>query len=230
MIHAFYLAIQQLPDPALRNVLLRAMAGAAGVFILLCAILWGLLLRFDVSGIEALDWLIDLVGAMAVVVVAILLYPAAVSALVGMFIDQVAVAVERRHYPRLPPPRAQGLGEAAVTSLRYAAVAILVNLLALPIYLVLLFAPPLNIFVFYGVNGYLVGREYFELAAFRRLPPVGVKELRRANRAKLFLAGGITAFLLTIPLVNLAAPIIGMAAMVHILEKLRGDPRAGSAP
>lgn len=230
MFGAFAKAIRQLPAPALRSVVLRSMALAAGIFILLCGALWAAVLRLDlVAGLPWLNTLIDWTGALAVLVLAVILYPAAVSAMIGLFLEDVAGAVERKHYPHLPPPRALGLAEAAWGALRFALVALAVNILALPLYLAVLFVPVLNAFVFYGVNGYLVGREYFELAASRRLPPQGVRELRRAHSARVFLAGGLTAFLLTVPIVNLAAPIIGVAAMVHILEKLRHG-RAGSSP
>ena len=230
MIGAFVKAIAQLPEPALRSVVLRSMACAAGVFALLCGILWAVVLRLDlVSGMPMLNSLIDWAGALAILVLAVILYPAAVSALIGLFLEDVARAVERKHYPHAPSPRALGIAETAWSALRFALVAVLVNILALPLYLALSFVPPLNAFVFYGVNGYLVGREYFELAASRRLPPQGVGELRRANKARVFLAGSLAALLLTVPLVNLVAPIIGVAAMVHILEKLRHG-RAGSAP
>ena len=229
MLDAFAKAIAQLPDPALKRVVLRSMAGAAGIFALLCGGAWLAVLRLNVTDIPLLNAAVDVLGALAVLALAIILYPAAVSALIGLYLEEVARAVERKHYPQAPSPRAQGVAEAALGGLRFALVAIAVNLLALPLYLALIFVPPLNLFVFYGVNGYLVGREYFELAASRRLPPEGVRELRRANRVRVFLAGGLTAFLLTVPIVNLAAPIIGTAAMVHILERLR-RARAGSTP
>ncbi|MGQ0677644.1 MAG: EI24 domain-containing protein [Rhodospirillales bacterium] len=229
MIDAFAKAIRQLPDPALRRVAARSIAGAAGVFALLCGAGWFALAQLRLSEITLLNAAVDVLGALAVLALAVVLYPAAVSALIGLFLEDVARAVEREHYPQAPAPRAQGVAEAALGALRFALVAVTVNLLALPLYLALMFVPPLNAFVFYGVNGYLVGREYFELAASRRLPPEGVREFRRANRARVFLAGGLTAFLLTVPVVNLAAPIVGMAAMVHILERLR-HARAGSTP
>jgi uncharacterized protein involved in cysteine biosynthesis len=229
MLDAFAKAIAQLPDPAMKRVVARSMAGAAGVFVLLCGGAWLALAQARLSDIPLLNTAIEVLGVIAVLAVAAMLYPAAVSALTGLFLEDVARAVERRHYPQVPPPRAQGVGEAALGALRFALVALAVNLLALPLYLVLLFVPPLNAFVFYGVNGYLVGREYFELAASRRLPPQGVRELRRANRARVFLAGVLTAFLLTVPIVNLVAPIVGTAAMVHLLERLR-QARAGSTP
>jgi len=218
---AFAKAIAQLPDPSLRNVLLRAMALAAGVFVLLCTILWIVIARLDLSSIRWVDTTIDVLGGFAVFLVAVLLFPAAVSALVGLFLENVAEAVEQRHYPGLPPPRQQGLAESTLAGIRFAAVALALNIAALPLYLALLFVPPLNVFVFFGVNGYLLGREYFELAASRRLPLEEARALRRRYRGTVILAGGLTAVLLTVPVVNLAAPIIGTAAMVHILEALR---------
>ncbi len=229
MFSAFAKAVAQLSDPALKRVIVRSMAGAAGIYALLCGGAWIALFRLDVSDIPLLNATVDVLGALTVVALAIILYPAAVTALIGLFLEDVARAVERKHYPQAPAPRTQGIAEAALGALRFALLAVAVNILALPLYLILLFVPPLNAFVFYGVNGYLVGREYFELAASRRLPPEGVRELRRANRVRVFLVGGLTAFLLTVPVVNLVAPIIGTAAMVHILERIR-YARAGSTP
>jgi uncharacterized protein involved in cysteine biosynthesis len=225
---AFAKAIAQLKDPSLRNVLLRAMAMAAGLYVLLCTVLWIVIARVSLSAIPWVDTTIDVLGGLAVFVLAILLFPATVSALVGLFLDNVATAVEQRHYPGLPPPRSQGLAESTLAGIRFALVAVALNIAALPVYLILLFVPPLNVFVFFGVNGYLLGREYFELAAARRLPVEEAGALRRRYGGTVFLAGGLTAFLLTIPVVNLAAPIIGTAAMVHILEALRRNPGANT--
>jgi len=230
VIAAFVKAVGQLSEPDLRRVVLRALFGAAAIFVLMCAGGWLLVAQIQLSEIAALNVAIDLLGGLAILVVAILLYPAAVTAIIGFFLEDVAEAVERRHYPRLPQARNQTLGEAIFASLRFALIALALNVLALPLYLVLLFVPPLNIFVFYGVNGYLVGREYFELAAFRRLPPEEARGLRQANRLRIFVAGVLTAFLLTVPFVNLVAPILGTAAMVHIFEALRRPARAGSSP
>jgi CysZ protein len=230
VIQSFAKAVAQLGDPALRRVVLRALLGAAAIFAVLCAAGWAALSRLRLTEIAYLDAAIDVLGGLGVVVLAALLYPAAATAIVGLCLDEVAAAVERRHFPEMPPARAAGLLESAWAGLRFAAIALALNVVALPLYLALLLVPPLNLFVFYGVNGYLVGREYFELAASRRLPPEEVTELRRAHRGRLFLAGGITAFLLTVPLVNLVAPIIGTAAMVHLFEALRRGARPGPAP
>ena len=99
--------------------------------------------------------------------------------------------------------------------------AIAVNLLALPIYLLLLFLPPFNLLVFYMVNGYLLGREYFELVAVRRLEAAEAGRLRRQARGRVLLSGVVIAILLTIPLVNIVMPVVAAAFMVHVFHGLR---------
>jgi uncharacterized protein involved in cysteine biosynthesis len=91
-----------------------------------------------------------------------------------------------------------------------------VNLLALPLYLV----PGLNVVVFYAMNAYLLGREYFELVALRRLDPRTARGLRRAHRLRFFIAGLLMAALFTIPVVNLVASLIAAAFMVHLVIML----------
>jgi uncharacterized protein involved in cysteine biosynthesis len=109
------------------------------------------------------------------------------------------------------------MGEVIATTARFLAVMIGLNL----VLLIFLLFPPVFPFVFYAVNGYLLGREYFEMVSLRRMTPDEVGPLRNKHRNQLFLAGVATAFLLTVPFVNLLAPIISTAAMVHLLEKWR---------
>src|SRR3546814_14901069 len=77
---------------------------------------------------------------------------------------------------------------------------LILNLLVLPLYLVLIWIPPLNLLLFYLLNGYLLGREYFEMVAVWRLDLAGAKRLRRDFRGRVVLGGAVIAFLLTIPL------------------------------
>jgi uncharacterized protein involved in cysteine biosynthesis len=103
-------------------------------------------------------------------------------------------------------------------SLKFLGITLALNLLVL----LFLIVPPVFPFVFYGVNGYLLSREYFEVVAARRMPAPAVRELRKKHMRRLFLSGLVVAFLLTVPIVNLLAPIVGTAAMVHIFHRLRG--------
>jgi uncharacterized protein involved in cysteine biosynthesis len=159
-------------------------------------------------------------------VVSFLLFPAVVAVVLSLFLEQVAGAVERRYYPDLPPPRGQPLLEATRGALLFAGITVALNLLALPLYLVLSLLPPLNIFVFYGLNSYLLGREYFELVAVRRLDLGRTRQVQRAFRGRIFRAGLVIALLLTIPLVNLITPLVATAFMLHVFERLRRDAAA----
>jgi uncharacterized protein involved in cysteine biosynthesis len=150
-----------------------------------------------------------------------LLFPGLASIVVGLFLETIARAVEARHYPNLPAPRNQPIREAVWSATKLAIISIVLNLLVLPIYLV----PVLNIFVFYGLNGYLLGREYFELAALRRMNGPDAREMRRRHKTRVFVAGVVITFMLSIPFVNWFMPVIAAAFVVHVFESLRS--RAG---
>ena len=141
----------------------------------------------------------------------------------GLFLEDIARAVEVFYYPDRSEPRHQPLHEAIWTAVKLALIAVILNLLVLPIYLI----PVLNIFVFYALNGYLLGREYFELAALRRIDEPDARQLRRRHRIRVFVVGVIITFLLSIPFVNWFMPVVAAAFVVHEFEKLRA--RAGIA-
>jgi uncharacterized protein involved in cysteine biosynthesis len=107
--------------------------------------------------------------------------------------------------------------EMAMTSLRLMLLTLALNLLALPIYVLV---PGINVFVFFGLNGYLFGREYFEVVALRRLDGDAAKAMRRRFGGRVFLGGVIITGLFALPFVNLAAPVIATAFMVHLFEGL----------
>ncbi len=227
MIKAFSKAIGQFSDANIRRVVWISVGASAAIF----ALLWlgvGFLLTdtafFDIGWLETA---VDVLGGLATLVITWLLFPAVVSATVGFLLDRVADAVEEKHYPHLPEVRETPMGEIISTTLRFLAIMVGLNL----VILIFLLFPPVFPFVFYGVNGYLLGREYFELVALRRLEPVEAQALRKRHQGTLFIAGVATAFVLTVPIVNLLAPIIATAAMVHLLEGWRAqDIRVSTAP
>jgi CysZ protein len=87
------------------------------------------------------------------------------------------------------------------------------------------FLPLAYPFVFYLLNGFLLGREYFMIAALRREGPEGAKALRRANAGQIWLAGCLMALPLTIPFVNLVIPVLGAATFTHLYHRLAGTNR-----
>ena len=94
--------------------------------------------------------------------------------------------------------------------------------------LALLFAPVVNIVAFLGANGYLLGREYFELAAMRFRPPAEARAMRLHYQGRIFLAGLIIAGFVAIPVLNLCTPLFATAFMTRVHKRLAGaEPGLG---
>ncbi|MEQ9558207.1 MAG: EI24 domain-containing protein [Rhodospirillales bacterium] len=232
MIDALVKGVQQLGDKKTQKPLWISIAVALGVF----ALLWtssGALIKY--TAVFDLDWLETIADGLGWVLVLVLtwaLFPGVVSAVVALFLDQIAESVEARHYPDLGPAQGQPAGEQVMTALRFLGIMVSLNLLILPTMLM----GPVYPVLFYCVNGYLLGREYFEMVAARRIDLAGTVRLRQAHGGRLFLTGVASAFLLTIPVVNLLTPVIATAAMVHQFEKWRrrgtrgqsGGPESGT--
>jgi uncharacterized protein involved in cysteine biosynthesis len=218
MLAALLRAIAQLSLPPLQRIAALGLAVSAACFIALWLGVAMLLGRLDLFGWRPLNWLVDLLGAVAVAVLSWLLFPAVVTAVMSLFLDRVAAAVEALDYPGLAPARRVPVGETVMTTARLMVLAVLLNLLALPAYVLV---PGVNFFVFLGLNGYLFGREYFEVVALRRLDPAAARATRQRWAGRVFVAGAIIAGIFAVPLVNLVAPLIATAFMVHLFQRLR---------
>lgn len=169
-------------------------------------------------------WLTFVIGIFAslglALALALLLAP--VTAIIaGFFLDDVAEVIEKRDYPAEPAGRALPLGEAILGSVKFLGVVILGNIVAL----FLLFIPGVNLIAFFLVNGYLLGREFFEFAAMRFRTPAEARLFRSKHSSTVFLAGLLISGFLAIPIVNLLTPLFAAGLMVH-LHKLvsRRDP------
>lgn len=158
-------------------------------------------------------------GIVAVILLSmVLMFPVA-AIFVGLFLDEIADAVEGRHYPRLGPPRRQGFFEMAGQGLRFALVLVFWNGVALIVYLLSALLAPV---IFLAVNGWLLGREYFELVALRRMAPAEAAALRRTHMPAVWAMGVLLALPLSIPFVSLVAPLVGVAAFVHFFHRKSG--------
>lgn len=172
-----------------------------------------------VTGVETLLGWASLLLMLGLSVV--LMIPVA-SAFVGLFLEDVAQSVEDRFYPNLPPVQSQPLAEALRQSVNFLGLVLAVNAVGLFLYP---FAGPAIPLVFWAVNGFLLGREYFTLVGLRRLPPEAVKAMRRRNALRLWLAGTLMAAPLSIPVVNLLVPVLGVATFTHLFHRLAADNR-----
>jgi CysZ protein len=223
MAPALLLSLSDLFSPPLRRVIARSFAIAVSTFALLWLAVGFFLNEAHFFAWRPLDWLVDLLGALAVLLLSWLFFPAVVTIVTSFFIDKVAGAVEALDYPGRAPPRRQPVFETALTTARLMGVTLALNLLALPIYLL---APGINLFLFFALNGYLLGREYFEAVALRRLDMAAAKAISNQFRLRIFLGGVVIAGLFALPLVNLIAPVIATAFMLHLYEGLpRAEPR-----
>ncbi|MSO76570.1 MAG: hypothetical protein EXQ87_06615 [Alphaproteobacteria bacterium] len=229
----FLLSFGQLGDRRMRRPLWIGLAGSVAILVMLVAAANALLFSLSYVEWRWLDWLLKLLGGGGSLLLAWLLFPAVATVLQSFFLEEVAAAVEGRHYPGQPPPRVQPWGETIWATLRFLALVVAINLLMLPLYLLALFIPPLSLLLSCLVNGYLLGREYFELVAFRRLDARAVKALGRARRGRIWLTGMAMAFLFAVPIVNLVMPVLATAMMVHRFERFRralASPPSGASP
>jgi uncharacterized protein involved in cysteine biosynthesis len=226
LISALSRGFQQLFDPPTRRFVILCALTALAVLLVLAVALWVVLQQLKLLPWEWAEWALDIAAGVGLLFLVWLLFPAALSATIGLFLDSVAAQVERVHYRDLPAPRSQALHEAVLSGLKLAGVAIGLNILALPIYLLGILFPPLILFVFYGLNGYLLGREYFETIALRRLSAGEAKELWRKEKRRIFAAGVLITVMLTIPFLNLVAPVVATAFMLHLFQAMRIPERA----
>jgi len=221
----FARALGQIGDPRFLRVLglgmLVALALLAGVTAgVLGLITWTVPDRFtlpwigEVGGVDvAASW--AFVAAMLVGSVFLMVPVASVCS--GLFAEGVVDAVEDRHYAGLPAVSPLPVWDVVKDSVNFAGLVIGVNLLALVVYV---FAGPLAPLVFWGVNGFLLGREYFTLVAQRRLGRDGARALRRRHSGTVFAAGVLMAVPLSVPLINLLVPVLGVATFTHLVHRL----------
>lgn len=208
-------------DPRFRRILLIGVAISLG---LLAGATWGvqLLLPDTVSlpWIGEIGWLSSLLSGFVLVSMigmsVFLMVPVA-SLFTGLFLEQVTDAVEAKHYAHLPPADKIGFRDTLIDSLKFFGLMIVVNILALVIYLLSTLMAPV---IFWIVNGILLGREYFQLVAMRRLGREAANELRKKHRPTIWLAGFLMAVPLSVPLVNLFIPVLGVAVFTHIFHRL----------
>jgi CysZ protein len=209
-------AIAQLDDPVFLGVLVRSLLWSAACFIAL---------HFLV--IRAIDhllhlhgwlgWAADVAGGIGASIVALWLFLPVAVIISTFYIDRVAAAVERRHYPLLPPPRGAPLAVQLWDGIGIAARILLLNVMALIAALIL---PGAGLVLAWIIGGYAIGRGLFAAVAMRRMPRPAATMLYRRARPMVMVHGCILALAAYVPLLNLFIPVIGTAVMVHLLDQV----------
>jgi CysZ protein len=231
MLEAATTALSQLFTQPLRAVLMKAVGLALLLIVIIGIVLNRIFSALAASGATwaeqtsgvvphaawaALAWVLSVMASLGIITGALFLMPTVTAFIGSFFVDEVADAVERDSYAAEPPGRALPFFRALLEGVQFALLSLVVYLCALPF---VLFAG-IGVIILFLANSYLLGREYFELAAMRFRTSPDAKALRKSNAAYIFLAGMVIAVFVSIPLVNLATPIFAMAYMVHIHKRM----------
>ena len=215
-------AIEQLGDPAMLRVLVQSVVLAAACFALLA---FG-----SLTGIHHwlardgwLGWLAGALGGLVAAATALWLFLPVAVVIAGLFMDPVCRAVERRWYPRLPPPSPANIAAQSWDGVVVALRVLLLTLLTLPL---AFFLPPLGLVVGWAVTAWALGRGLFVAVAMRRMGRAEAAALYGRMRSPVLLQGAVLALAGYVPPLNLLVPIVGTAAMLHVLEGAAAASRA----
>jgi len=222
---AFFRAIGQLPDRRFRSVLWRGIGLTIALLIglyagLLWLVEWLTEEPVTLPGVGEVTWLGDLLsfGSLAfVLILSVFLMIPVASAITSLFLDEVAAAVEDKHYPTLPPVPSVSFWDGLRDTVNFLGLLVGANVLAFVAYVIFPFAA---VFIFFALNGFLLGREYFQLAAMRRVGRAEAIALRKRHQGTIWVAGCLMAVPLTFPLINLIIPILGAATFTHLYHSL----------
>lgn len=239
MIDAAIKAIQQMFSPAFRSVLIKSSLLALLLIALIGVGLHRGLTWLTENGatyaettlgagtqgpLGVMIWIVSFAASVGIIVGGIFLMPAVTAFVGSFFVDEIAEQVERVHYPEQQPGRPLPFARSTIEGVKIALFAIAVYIVALPF----VFLAGLGLFILFFASAYLLSREYFELAAMRFRAPAEAKAFRKANQTTVFTAGLLIAAFVSIPVVNLATPLFGMALMVHMHKRL--SQRAIASP
>ena len=236
MLDAAIQALLQMFTRPFRTVLLKSVGLAIALLALLVIMLYRLLTWLTTSGqtwaegligalahgpLAILGWFVWFALSFGLIAGAIFLMPAVTALVASFFADEIADTVERTHYPLDPPGVAVPLGRAVIEGVKIATLSLAVYLVCAPFLLFAGFGAAL----FFVATAYLLGRQYFELAAMRFHSAADAKMLRRVHAMTVFIAGLFIAGFVSIPIVNLATPLFGTAFMVHMHKRIAGRGR-----
>jgi CysZ protein len=236
MLNAVLSALGQMFSQPFRTVLLKSMGLAIALLALVMILLFRLLEWLSNVGTEWLEgtigpaahgplavvgWIVAVALGLGLFTGAVLLMPAVTALVASFFADEIAQLVERSYYPADPPGVAVPLWLAAIEGTKTALLAVAVYLCVLPFFLL----AGAGAVAFFIATAWLLGREYFELAAVRFRPVAEARALRQRHQAAVLTAGLFIAAFVSIPILNLATPLFGVTLMVHVHKRLGGGAR-----
>ena len=228
MIQAFTRSLAQLADRAILTILLKVILLTILLFALFgVAAYFGLLWLFAWLGWTGGGFAAATTAALIAIFTGLLLFRIVAVFVLNIFSDDIVDAVERRYYPKQaetakPPSYALGIRMGLASTGR----ALGYNLLAAPLYIVLLVTGIGAPIAFFAVNGILLGRDLQDMVAARHA--TDYRNLAAAwslPKVQRFILGLIAALLLAIPFVNFLAPVLGAAMATHLVHGKKDKQR-----
>lgn len=220
-------AFSQLDDRVLLGVVARSVLWSVAFFALLhVGAVYAVHGLLQMHG--PLAWLLDLLGTAGTWLLSFWLFMP-VAALIGtLYFDRIAEAVERRWYPGLPAPRGAPMTHQVWDGIAVGLRILVLNIAGLALALLL---PGVGLILGWAIAAYAIGRGLFVATAMRRMPRPAAESLYVACRPAVLLQGGTLAIVAYIPFANLLLPVVGVAAMVHLLDLAlaRFEPPPGIA-
>lgn len=168
---------------------------------------------------SAMAPLLPWMGSIGSMLLAWMLFPGIMPVIASFFDDRIARTIEQYEYSAAPAREPSFLPE-LLHDIRFALTAILLNIVVLPLYLL----PLINLVLFFVLNGYLLGREFFVMSAKRHMPVAEAEALRKRHGRGVLVSGMAIAVMATVPILNLLAPFWGIALMVHFYHQLARTP------
>jgi CysZ protein len=225
ILSAIVKSVAQARQPAFRRVVWLGLALAVALLFAMYAGFLGLIQAFTpetltlpiVGEVRGLGTLLSIGSVLFMLGLSVFLMVPVASAFTGLFLDDVADAVEARFYPQLPPAQRPTLWVSLTDSLQYFGLLLGLNLLGLLGFVV---SGGVGIVALWLINGFLLAREYFTLVALRRVGAEAARDMRRAHRFRLWGAGLLMALPLSVPLLNLFVPVIGAAVFTHLFHAM----------
>lgn len=209
-------SLNDIASPPFRKVVVKSLALSAAALLVAWFGLDRLALHFVAVQPPWLATLIAWLIGLSLLVGAVFLAAPVASLVASLFLDEIAAHVEAEVDPFGPPGRAAPFADATLAALRFFVLSVAVGIVSL----ILLFIPGVGLVAWLGANAYLLGREYFELAAMRFHSAVQARELRRRHAGLVFVYGVMIAVFVAIPLVNLLTPLFATTLMARLHKRI----------
>jgi CysZ protein len=208
-------ALQMIFEPALFGVVLKSLLLS---FLIFAVLFVGA--EYGARHLPELQWhwlnlMLELLAPVLVIVLAFFLGAPVAAIFASLYLDRIAKIVEAKYYKADAPAAGAPFFASLMLALRLLAWILVFGLALLPVDVAL---PVVGSVAALVVNGWLLGREYFELTALRHLPRDQVDAMRKRHGAGILGAGLVIATLAEIPIVNFVAPLYGAAFMVHVFK------------